>query len=371
MKRIKTAIGSSVLAVAPLLLAAALPAAANRIDRDLGTAIMPGANIVMFYDMQAAQNTAIGKAMEEMGEKFGDLMEQEQGSNMRELQRKFQEGTGLQEEDIRYMLLAVDLDNIDFAAAEPPAIDDLDLVVAIGLDKALSGQQLVEFIMAMAEEEGEEPKVRETSHRGVAVYTFTDIGDALELEAEELSMAMVADDRVCLVGPTAALRAAIERSTDGSRASLSPAMQGIEHSVQSGSQFYIMFTMTEAMKAEAAEAATKARAGDPSAAAQKAMGTLEGASLSLLMADDAKVALTGVFGTEEDAGAMTGYLNNMVISSIRMFGGMMLGPRPLPALQSLRSHQDGGRATLSFTITAQDLQTLREMAEAQPNMQMH
>ncbi len=325
----------------------------------LQAAIVPGANVVAYYDAEAARNTAIGKVLQDLSEEMGKVGQEMQGQDFNRLQEKFKEVTGLTDDDIVAGLFSISLANIDFEAADPPSMDELLMTGAVELKKPVTGEQLVRFIEAVAEEEGEEPQITETAHGGVTIYTISEMGP--EVDADSISIAMIGGDRIGLFGPQAALREAIDRTNAGRVEALSAELQQIRQTVRPGAQAYVIFAMTPALKASAAEEAAAASPNDPTAAAQKAMGSLNGASLSLSMGNQAQVSLIGVFENPDDAAGMTQFFDNMVISTIRMFAGMMLGEKPLPMLQSLQARHDGNQAELSFTLSEADVQTMRAM----------
>ncbi len=350
----------SVIALAGLLSGCAEPTP-TAMEGDARAAIMPDANLVIYYDAASIRGAAIGEAFEGLGDNAGQLGADMQTQDLAQLQEQFKEITGLENEDFSSFLMAMNLENIDFDAPEPPAFNELEMTLAVTLRQAVTGEQLVEFIRLAASEQGEEPEISESTHNGTTIYTVADADMDMEVE-EGISFAMIGDNKVGLMGPKAALQDAIDRAASGQMAQLSPNMRALERNIEAGTQAYALFTMTEDMK-QAIQEAPEASPNDPMAGLQSVLPALEGASLGMRAGDTADLTLRCVFADNENAEKMTAFLENTVISTIRMFAGFMIGERPLPMLQNMEAAQENNHAYMRVVISADDIQSLRELLE--------
>lgn len=326
-------------------------------------AIMPGADFVMTMDVEAARGTPFNKTMEAMSEEFEKLAGQvnPDAGDMQELQNKLKQVTGLDDDDIASLAIAIELDAVDFNASEPPK--DINAVAAIGLKSALTSAQLGEAIRELAKEEGVEVEEKDVS--GVTMYLIP--VDDPDAPVDMLATAMVSGDKVCVLGPQQAVEAAIERAQNGTTAELSKELQAVMGAASQGSQMVMGLAMTGQLKQLAAMQAESAPAG-PQGAAARSIKSLEGVCVSMLMDNDADVAVTGLFGTVEDAEAMKSFIDSMVISGAKMFVGMMAQGEPMPLLESLKAVSEGSNASFVMTVSEQDVKTFQKLVEQQTQM---
>jgi len=257
------------------------------------------------------------------------------------------------------------MSNIDIEASEPPEFSSLNMVGAIGMEKAVSGEDLVEFIYELAEEEGQTLETSEVDHEGVTIYTLTNPDTENTDGINEISIAVIANGYVALFGSEASVKSAVERAVSGEMADLSSELAEMKKLVPENAQIHALFAMTPKMKEMARAAAEEIpeEGSDPTAQGRRALGSISGAAMSIVYDDKIQFKLTGSFGNQEDAASISAFLNNQVFGFIRMMGGQMVGSRPLPALQSLSSEQDGNLTHIKVVITEQDLQTLKEINE--------
>lgn len=327
-------------------------------------AIMPGADFVMTMDMDAIRGTGFNKSMEDMKAEFEEMARQmnPDAGAMQELQEKLKEVTGLEDDDISSVAIAVELDAVDFDAAEPPKT--IDAVAAIGLNKAMTTAQLGEALNELAKEE--EVEIKEAEYNGVKVFLVP--MDDVDAPIDVVAIAMVSDDKVCVMGPQTAVEAAIDRAQTGTVAEISEGLAKVMGVAADGSQMILGMALTDQMKDMAGKQAESAPQG-PQGAAVRSMKSIEGVCFSMLVADDADIAVTGLFGQAEDAEAMKGFVDSMVISGAKMFIGMAAQGEPLPLLDSLQAVAEGNTASLVMTLSEQDIKTFKKIAEQQAQAQ--
>jgi len=336
-------------------------------EKGVESAIMPDANLVIRYDIAKARDTKIGKSAENLFAGMENFNQSMVGSDksLNDVQQKFQEKLGLEEDDFSTFLFAMDMSNIDFDASEPPEFSSLNMVGALGMEKAVSGEDLVEFFKEVAEEEGQTLEISEVDHKGVTIYTLTNPDAENPDDISEISIAVITNGYVVLFGSEASVKSAVERADSGEMAEYSSELAEMKNLVPENAQIHALFAMTPKMK-EMARTETEVIAeegSDPASQGRKALGSISGAAMSIVMADKLEFTMTGSFGNKEDAASVSALLNNQVIGFVKMMGGQMVGSRPMPALQSLASEQDGNLTHLKLVITEQDLKTLKEISE--------
>ena len=295
------------------------------------------AEIAMYFDQGAISESAFSEAVQAMQE---DLPQAEMAD---EVQAKIEEITGLEDGDVTEFAFA--MSGLESIEANPSAIK---LSGAVYATEPVSADQIVELVSYLAEENGESVELTVTVGDGVDFIEFPP-----DDELPELYAAVMTGDSSTTVffGDRASVESALTRETGSVPSALMAPSEGL----LTGQQGWISIIFPESLRAQLSKYAAQ---GEQMAPGLSKINSLESVGIAFRSADSLDMAVGFNLGSEDDAEAITGVLNNQLIS----FAKMMIAratPEPLALLNSLSATQSGDRAVLSLTVTVDDIAQLQ------------
>jgi len=296
------------------------------------------ADVAMYFDQAAMSKSGFSQALEEMQE------EMPQAEMASVLADQITEMTGLDEDDIT--AIALSLSNIDSFQTDPSAVR---ISGAVSVSEPVTAEQIAEAIELAASENGEEVDVTVVPGDGV---------DYLEFPVEEGMPLIVAaivtgsSDTLAFFGDRPSVEASLARTSGSVPAALSAPSEGLID----GQQGWISFKLTDLLKAQLAGVGAQ---WSQMAPGLEKIESLQSVGMGMKATETLDIAIGFNLGSAADAQAITGVLNNQLISFARM---MVAGntPEPIPALDTLSASANGDRATLSVVISLTDLEIIRE-----------
>lgn len=334
-------------------------------------AFMPGCDVVISIDLAKMRAAGIMKQMQELQE-----MSNQAGPNKEaldkwtEFSQKLREISGLEEDDFLSVTAAANLDGIDFDSGKEPDLAAIDAVLAVQLGKSLDADRLLQILNRFGEQMAEEkdldapPEISKVQHGNATLFVGTDPEDP----GKQIHFSMVGNGRTFLMGTEKGIKGALGRAgRPGSMNTLFPA--AVSGAVSS-SGVVVLFSPTPAMTAKMQAEASKGPAGGGPAAgtaamARQALAGIKAFGIGIDAAEAMDFKWVGEFGDEAAAQQIRTLLDTQVISGVKMFSTMMTGGKPLPLLTTLEAGiEPGNLATLQFTLSARDMTTFREAAEA-------
>jgi len=295
------------------------------------------AEIAMYFDQGAISESAFSEAVEAMQE---DLPQAEMSN---EMQDKIEEITGLENGDLTEFAFA--MSGLENFTMDPAAIE---LSGAVYATKPVTAEQIVELVSYIAEQNGESVELTVTVGDGVDFIEFPE-----EDELPELYAAVMTGESSTTVffGDRASVEASLARETGA----VPSALMGPSEGLLAGQQGWISVILPESFRAQLPEFSAQ---GAQMAPGLSNINSLESVGIAFRSADSLDMAVGFNLGSEDDAKAITGVLNNQLISFAKM---MVAGatPEPLAVLNSLSATQSGDRAVLSLTMTVEDVEQLQ------------
>ncbi len=330
---------------------------------------MPGVDLAVVANLQAMRQAPIYAKLDAMSKQNEQLAAGAPGmSDLTELRDKLTRITGLREEDLLGIRLAVDLDGIDFKQPEQTPFESLNLVMASQLAKPLPLAKLEEAIRACPPENegGAKVEIARLAHGKRQLLAVKNLSE----ENQVICLTMAGEDRVLLAGTEKGVKGAGDRVDGGGAAGLAQEFGAAIGRPVAGSQMFLLFEPTAAMmeqlKAEI-QADPAAANGNPMAAAfARIMQGLTGVSLGVNLADAMNVRTVVGVGSEADAQQAKTLMDSTVISMLNFSLAMLTGGQPMALAQSLKtSVGPASTVVLEFAVNAQDLDILGKALEKQ------
>lgn len=358
MKSLVVRLAGPFLALAALCLAIAAPAAG-----DLATALaavrVPGSDFEIVSDAAKSNQSVFNQKMKELRAELEEEMDADalaMGKKIEEVMKSI----GITEDSLNYMVLSLSIRGINTEAASPKVPG----LVAFALKAPLNAGAIAENVGTFAAEQGVQVEFRESVYQGVpllsAVFDPQNLPEDMTAEAaaalEDLTMALPAGGSVVYVGQSEQVQAAIDRMLARQPVARSAGLTAAKALVPDAADSYFIFDMPDAFRRFLSVQAQQA-AGNPMVAGpMMALSGLKGASFSTVTTDKASVALSGDFEAAENAMQIKVALD-MMMGMLKMQMMNMAGGQPMPFLDTLKTTNEGTKATLGFAITVEDIQS--------------
>lgn len=328
---------SLLLSLAALTFAATPSAFANN---TLFGGFVPGADMLFYMDAATFSQAPIIEKIQAMNPDH-DAAEQ------KEMAAKFEAATGLTEEDMTDVAFTMDLENIDFNNQDPSQFEKMPAVMAVGLKKAISRDQLMAGIRLIADQQGnaDEMNLAKESRGGTDLVVIT---PATQQDGpKEILAGLSPDGKTVLVAFNQnSLSQAVSRI---GQKTLSPPGQEMAGALRAlkGKPFRLAFVFPDALKQQIAAGAQ----GNPMMASMASMqAVLIGASANETLNLNLKLDMANAQAATQATQMARGMLPMMAMQ----LGA--LSPQAAGAAQKLNVATEGNYVSVSLTLTEQDLE---------------
>lgn len=301
---------------------------------------VPGADMMFYLEAATFANAPIVEKIQAMNPDH-DATAQE------EMAEKFEAATGLAEEDMRDVALTLDLGGIDFDNPDPDQFDTVSAVMAMGLNKSITLDQVVAGIELLAAENGgaDEIDLAKENREGtdLIVVTPTTAQDG----PKEILAGLSQDGKTVLVTfNLAALTSGLDRITEQKIAKPGPEMEGALRELK-GQPFRVAFVLPEDLKQEIA---VGAQANPMTASLASLQAVLFGAKAG----DDLELNLKLDMGNNQAATQATAMVQGMLPMAAMQLEAML--PQAANAAQKIKVAAEGNYVSAGIRLTAEDLE---------------
>lgn len=341
---------SVMLRVLPLLLLVASGCGRGK-PGSIDAAIVPGADVVARFDLDAIRAAPIHAAMKQ----------QEAGSPMPGFWKPFWTATGITQDDLSGMIIAVDLDPLDLSQPTPDSsLDTLQAVMALQLSKSITLDQLKAGIAAM-------------DPMGQRQPTEVTVNDIPALKSEDGGLVCLqGDGRYIFLSPNeASLTEALDRFKKGRVEALSTSMDAAMQALPGTPQIRAVVVLTEELQAKLKDAYQKNQSkASADLGASMILGMtsplmdLKSLGLGVSCAADLALNLGGVFNKPESALQMKSTLD-MAVGMMMMAAQEQAQGQGNSLAQALKVTQSENLLNLSLTLTQADLNLLQTLKPPQ------
>lgn len=325
-------------------------------------AVIPGANVVMSFDIATARKSAM----------YGKIkaLQDEQGAavpgalaikGMDETAQMASEILGLGDEDVVRATFSAKLLGENMAAIEEDLDENLEFAVGIEVAKPVSLDQVEAFVKAVVAKQEKPLNITRAKLAG---------GDALMLDEgdddDHICLVLQAGGKLVLGGTKSGVENAIARAAKP--APLAKAVVGSGLPEGRKPMWFMSLVLSDSMKAELNEKTAAPADGNPMQAnLAKCFQNMSGAALTVDMAETLDLAVYAKLASAENATMLKGLFDNMAMPAVKMGATMLTGGQPLPLLDSMATSSTGDTASLKLSVTTADLDTLGAAAKAQPS----
>lgn len=320
-------------------------------------AIVDGADIFFYYDIQGLTTSPYGQALE-------GAQTPEQKAAAEEQFAKFTEITGLEEDDISNIAFSMDIDGIDFASQDPSQLETAQAVMAVATKKPLTLEQMRDALVTVSEtSEGPAPTIEMTEVDGVPVLQLTSTETPGGMDK---AFATVSEDgkTVLLSFNMVSLKGGLARLATATPAAMSEEMTAATTGYKDSEIF-----MTVVLPAEIRALLEQ---GVQGAAAQGGMGgmLMPFASTRTLMvsvdtAENLDVGLSldlGVPGNAQQAAGMIQSMLPMMMMGLQQ----QAGPEAMNLMNKIKTSADGGKVKMTITLTPEESSMIMSKAASAP-----
>ncbi|MDF3130181.1 hypothetical protein P0Y35_13320 [Kiritimatiellaeota bacterium B1221] len=264
----------------------------------------------------------------------------------------FTAATGLTEDDVRSMAFSMDIDNIDFEAADPDELEDAQAVVAIELAKPITLEQAKAGLESMGDEEID-AKITITQEDGLDVIKLE--SNNTEDGPDKAYGTLSPDGKTFLMAfNTLSLKDSLSRITEGKTAAptadMAAAMQAMGNR-----QARIVLVLPAAAR-------QKIQEGIQATAAQGGMGAMImpfSTAKSLLISADTAESLDFYLSLDLGNAGNAQQATGMVQSMLPMLM-MSLGPQAAELSQKIKIAAQDSVVTLSVNMTPEDIKKMTD-----------
>lgn len=343
----------------------------SRAAGDLKTALaavrVPGSDLELVANAAQSQNTPFNQKVKEMKQQFEQEMDAESLAMGKEIEAVMK-SIGIEEDSVNYVLASISLRSLD-PQAETPKIPGL---LAIAVKSPLSAGAIIKNVTEYAAGKGAPVQLKESTYKEVpvisVVFDMANLPENIDEEAatflSDLNLALPADGSVIYIGQSAQVQAGIDRMLGGDFGARSDGLQAAKALVPEKADSYVIFDMPDSfrqMLSGQAQMAAQNGGGNPMIGPMQALAGLKGAAFSSITTDKAAMALAGDFESPENAMQIKAVLD-MGIGMLKMQLMNMTAGQPMPVLESIKTSNEGTKATLAFDITVQDIQSFMAFA---------
>ncbi len=340
---------------------------------DLKTALaavrVPGSDLELVVNAAQSENAPFNQQVKEMKKQFEGEMDAQALAMGKEIEAVMK-SIGIEEDSVNYVLASFSIRSLDTQAATPK----IPGLLAIAVKTPLKAGAIAKGVTEYAAGKEVAIELKETSYKEVpvlsAVFDMENLPEDIDEEAatflSDLNLALPADGSVVFIGQSAQVQAAIDRMLGGDFGARSAGLLAAKALVPEKADSYLIFDMPDSfrqMLSMQAQMAAQNGGGNPMLAGPvQALAGLKGAAFSSTTTDKAAMALAGDFEAPENAMQIKAMLD-MGVGMVKMQIMNMLAGDPMPMLESIKTSNEGTKATLAFDVTIQDVQSFMAFAK--------
>lgn len=318
----------------------------------LTSVVFPEADMIVYADYSKTNSTELYKSFKKVQENFQEKQKElnPEVADFQEVFKKF----GFTEESIEKLVLSVDLDA--FSPAELMMGGDMQI-------KASMAANLAESFQLSKFEEAVKVFNRELDDESETVeYTKSKIGgvDVLKFSSSEMPFIIVLglindgrtavlameDDFADILGALKSGKKTLSENQINAMASIGP---------HAG----LAFVLSDAMKEKLNSTENAPTGGNPMyAMAAQSFKSLQNFSLNCNYSDVAEISLALNLGKEQDATQLKMFVDNFLVSMLKMGMLQVSGGKPMAFLDTIKTSSEGSQVGLSFAFTAADLEQI-------------
>jgi|GEM_PF-1134907 len=304
-----------------------------------------GADVMFYMDSDAINQSAFAQTVE-------DLQPDEVKAESEAKVKAFTEATGLGEDDIKTLVLSMDIDGIDFQSQDPAQLENAQALLAVESAKAITLDQLKAGLTVLAGENAKNANMTVTEADGMQVLKLE---PAEAQDGPDKAYATLGDDgKTVLFGfNTDSLKQGLARISGGEMASPSDDMA---NAIKKIGQRHVRMVVVLPEDARA-----KIREGVQATAAQGGMGsmiapfgTVESLLISANTRENLDLYLSLDLGNNANATQAAGMLQSM-IPMFMMNAGQQLGPKAMQISQKIKIAPEESVVTMSVNLTPDDI----------------
>jgi hypothetical protein len=370
MKSILVRLVGNCLALAALCLALEAPAAGD-LQSALAAVRVPGSDLELVSNAAQSQNAPFSKQMKELQKELEQEMTDEDmlmGKKVEELLKSI----GITDESLNYLVASLSIRSIN-TEGETPKVPAL---AAFAVKEPLEAAKIVENVTRFANDEGAQIQLAESAYKDVPMITVTfdpnnlpeDVTPEAAAFLSGLVLALPANGTVVFFGQDEQVKAGIDRMLGGTAVPRSEGLTIAKALVPAEADSYLIFDMPDAFRQFMALQAQNAADNPMMAGPMTALAGLKGASFSCVTTEKASLALGGDFETPENAMQIKVALD-MMMGMIKMQLMNMAAGTPMPFLDTMKTANEGTKASLSFDVTIQDMRSFLAFAQRMQQQQ--
>lgn len=312
------------------------------------------ADVFVYVDMAKMNQSAFSKAVEAQ-------QPAEMTAEAEEKQAAFTAATGLTEDDVLTLAFSMDIDNIDFEAADPDELENAQAVVALELAKAITLEQAKAGLETMSGEGEIEATMTIGTVDGIEVISL----ESTTADGPDKAFGTLSPDgkTFMMAFNTASLKDALTRiaesKTAAPTADMAAAMQAMGNR-----QARMVLVLPPAAREKIQTGIQEAAAADPQAAMMMPFSTVKSLLISANTGDALDFYLSLDLGNPGNAQQATGMAQGLL-----PMAAMFLGPQANQFTQKIKLAAQDSVMTMSMQITAEDIKQITEATMA-PMMDM-
>ena len=305
------------------------------------------ADVFVYVDIAKMNQSPFSKAVEAQQSEEDKALADEKTA-------AFTAASGLTEDDVLSLAFSMDIDNIDFEAADPDELENAQAVVAIELEKAITLEQVQATLESMSEEEID----------AVITIVNEDGMDLLKLESNNAEDGpdrafgtLSPDGKTLMVAfNTLSLKDALARISEGKMATPSADMAAAMQAM--GNRQARMVLVLPAVARQKIEEGVQAAAAQPGMGAMlMPFSTAKSLLISADTAESLDFYLSLDLGNPGNAQQATGMVQGML--PMMMMG---LGPQAAELAQKIKILAQDSVVTLNVNMTPEDIKKMTDAA---------
>ncbi len=308
-----------------------------------------GADFFVYMDSDQMNQAPVVKAMQDM--QAGNPI-----AGQQELVKKFEQATGLAEDDMDSMVFSMDFDAINMDKPEETDFNTLPAAMAVSLKKAITLEQLQAGIQMLAEEHdgADEILMQKETRNGVELLSVKPKNPEEEGPSEILASLSPDGKTVLATFNLTSLEKAAARMKAGQPAQPTKAMAGALRAMNK-KQMRIAFLLTQSMKDQIAAQAQGG--GNPMGAM---FSTIQGVMFSAHATKTLDMDLRLDMGNAESANNLSMMATNMLPMVMMQAGQMAPGAQGI--MQKLKIAPDQNYISATLSLTEEDMKAMQDAA---------
>lgn len=318
------------------------------VSSNVDAAVVSGADVTFSVDVAAVNKSAFATAAR--AEK--DAAEKAEAEA---IAKRFEEATGLTEDDVLYVMGSADLDSVDVNAEnKAEEIKKFSGAVGVALAKSITAKQLNAGLDIILEKTGPNLSKSTATVAGTEMITLKSI----DPDAPVIYVAQDKTGKLVLLSVNeTGITDALKRADSGKSEKISKSVQTVEKALEANSQAKISIALSEAMKKELTNRIND-MASSEGGAMMAGMATpfigLESISIGVMFDDNLNLNLAINLGSVNSATQAMGALN-MVVSMVQGSIAQNAQLSPEEMQKKFKLETSGSSVILKVILTAKDL----------------